>query len=132
MRTAFDSDVLIYAATPGHPLGERVWECLDEVDEGRFGAMLLLPELLVKPTQLTSTGELQGLTACLARLSLVPLTSEVAALSVSLGANYRLKAPDAIHLASAVQVGAERFVTNNRKDFGKEIVELKVIYPDEL
>ncbi|CAN5900794.1 hypothetical protein BH24DEI2_BH24DEI2_22350 [soil metagenome] len=66
------------------------------------------------------------MTACLARLELVPLSSEVAALSVSLGASYRLKAPDAIHLASAVHVGVDRFVTNNRKDFGKEIVELTV------
>jgi len=132
VRTAFDSDVLIYAATPGHPLGEPVWAALGDTDGGRFGATLLLVELLIKPTQPADKAELQALTACLARLTLVPLTGEIAALAVSLAAHYRLKAPDAIHLASAVQVGAERFVTNNRKDFASEISELEVVHPDEM
>ena len=53
---AFDADVLIYAAVPEHPLGQRVRALfpLEPVDEtgltAGVGSVLLLPELLSKPT----------------------------------------------------------------------------------
>ena len=33
---------------------------------------------------------------------------------------------------SAVIAGADRFLTNNRKDFPKTIAEVEIVYPDEL
>ena len=68
----------------------------------------------------------------LARLTLIAPDVSTSYTAVTLGASYGLKALDALHLATAVQTGAERFVTNNRKDFGKAIVELTIVYPDEL
>lgn len=129
---AFDSDAIIYAATPSHPHGEAVWALLSIEGVARWGSHLLVPELLIKPTRNGDDDELQALAACLARLTLRPIDSQIAALSVSLGAAYGLKAPDAIHLASAVEAGAERFVTNNRRDFDKGIVELEVVFVSEL
>jgi hypothetical protein len=35
-------------------------------------------------------------------------------------------------LATAVKVGADRFLTNNTSDFPKSISEIDVTYPDEL
>jgi predicted nucleic acid-binding protein len=55
-----------------------------------------------------------------------------AAYSVDLAAKYTLRAADAIHLATAVLAGADRFITNNRKDFGHQIAELDITYPTEL
>ncbi|MCI2267141.1 hypothetical protein [Sediminivirga luteola] len=43
-----------------------------------------------------------------------------------------LRAADAAHLATAVVAGADRFVTNNRNDFPREISEIDIVYPDEL
>jgi predicted nucleic acid-binding protein len=39
---------------------------------------------------------------------------------------------DAIHLATAIQAGADAFVTNNIKDFDSEILELKILFPTNL
>ncbi len=39
---------------------------------------------------------------------------------------------DAVHLATAVGAGADRFLTNNRSDFPKSIAEIDITYPDEL
>ena len=52
---AFDSDVLIYAAAPGHPLGERVaalFPAHPPASHGPVvgvGSVLLLSEVLSKP-----------------------------------------------------------------------------------
>ena len=48
------------------------------------------------------------------------------------GAVHRLSAADAVHLATAVGAGADRFLTNNRRDFPRTIAEIAVVYPDEL
>jgi predicted nucleic acid-binding protein len=135
---AFDADVLIYAATPSHPLGERVAALfaddppLADAAPTGVGSVLLLPELLSKPTRDESEREIAALSALLARLELRQLDLPTARLATALGATYRLNAADAVHLATAVQVGADRFVTNNTKDFKKSISEITVTYPSEL
>ena len=52
--------------------------------------------------------------------------------ATSLAAAHRLRAGDALHLATAVVAGADRFITNNRRDFGPSITEIEVVYPDAL
>jgi predicted nucleic acid-binding protein len=131
---AFDADVLIYAAVPGHPLGRRVLSLLaaDPQAPAGTGSTLLLPELLTKPLREGAQEELAALAAMLARLDLRPLDEAGAQLAVALGAAHGLGAADAVHLATAVATGAERFLTNNRRDFPQTITELAVTYPDEL
>jgi predicted nucleic acid-binding protein len=53
-------------------------------------------------------------------------------LAVALGADYHLRAAEAVHLATAVNAGADRFLTNNRRDFARSIAEIDVAYPDDL
>lgn len=48
----------------------------------------------------------------------VPLSSSIAQLAAQLRAQYRLKLPDAIQLASALDIGAAALVTHDR-DFSK-------------
>jgi hypothetical protein len=43
-----------------------------------------------------------------------------------------LRAADSIHLATAVTMGAHRFITNNSKDFGAYIEEIDVTFPADL
>jgi hypothetical protein len=43
-----------------------------------------------------------------------------------------LKGAEATHLATAVVMGADRFITNNRRDFPKSIAEVDLVYPSEL
>lgn len=134
---AFDADVLIYAAVPGHPLGRRINAVLPAVPSKSdpvtaLGSLLLVTELLTKPTREGAGHELRALAAILARLELLPVDEATVDLSVALGASYHLKPIDAVHLATAVGAGADRFVTNNRKDFTLRISEIEVTYPDDL
>lgn len=135
MKLAFDADVLIYAAAPGHPIGQNVWNILQDPQRqgSLIGSVLLLPELLSKPTRLGLELEVGALLECLSRLDLVPVDASTASLAVDFGAVYKLKAPDAIHLASAVTGGADAFVTNNTKDFDPtSILEVRIVFPPEL
>jgi predicted nucleic acid-binding protein len=134
---AFDADVLIYAAVPHHDLGRRVRALLlaeAEAPEaiGGVGSVLLIPELLTKPKRAGSTVEYEELNILLSRLSLLPVDQATANLATTLGARYGLRAADAVHLATAVLAGADRFVTNNSADFPRTITEIEVIYPDDL
>lgn len=133
---AFDADVLIYAAQPGHPVGERVRALFESAAvDGRpagVGSVLLLPELLAKPLRDDASSEIDDLGQLLGLLHLRPVDEHTARTATVLAANYRLKAADAVHLATAIIAGADRFVTNNRRDFGRAIVEIDITYPDDL
>ena len=135
---AFDADVLIYAAVPDHPLGRRV-RALFPVQAtttsgavAGIGSVLLIPELLTKPLRDGAETELDALTALLGRLDLRPVDEAIAELATALGATHKLSAADAVHLATAVAAGADRFITNNSTDFTKTISEVAITYPDEL
>lgn len=135
---AFDADVLIYAAAPGHALGRRVRNLFPTQATTTTGAVagvgsvLLVPELLSKPLRDGAISEVEALAALLGRLELRPVDEALAALAATLGSTHRLRAADAVHLATAVAAGAERFITNNASDFPKTITEIEVTYPDEL
>jgi predicted nucleic acid-binding protein len=135
---AFDADVLIYAAVADHPLGTPVRALFPtEPVEGTgivagIGSVLLLPELLTKPLREGAVEELDELGALLARLDLRPVDEATAELATVLGAAYRLRAADAVHLATAVNAGADRFITNNAADFPKSISEIDITCPGDL
>lgn len=125
---AFDADVMIYAASPSHPHGPRLRDLL--LGEGCTGSVLLLPEVLSKPLRDGADGdEAQELLALLARLELRPVDMETAQLATTIAAAHRLRAADAVHLATAVLAGADRFVTNNRRDFPTSLPGVAITYP---
>ena len=129
---AFDADVLIYAAVPGHPLGEQVAALFRSVAPATvagISSVLLLPEVLAKPLRDDATDEVRILAALLARLDLRPVDRATAELATALSSRYRLKAADATHLAAAVGMGANRFITNNKRDFPPTITEIQLTYP---
>ena len=76
---AYDADVLIYAAAADHPLGQRIAKVLASRPRSRLetpiavGSVLLLPELLSKPTREGRDDELLALAAILGRIDLRPL-----------------------------------------------------------
>ena len=69
------------------------------------------------------------LAGLLGRLDLRPADLATAELATSLSARYKLKAADATHLATAVIVGADRFITSNQRDFPQTITEIDITYP---
>jgi predicted nucleic acid-binding protein len=135
---AFDADVLIYAGIPDHPLGRRVAALFSVVPVGSavrragVGSVLLVPELLSKPLRDGDTAAVTTLSGFLARLDLRPADQAVTVRAAVLGAQYKLRAPDATHLATAIGMGAHRFITNNSKDFDKSIKEIEITLPADL
>jgi predicted nucleic acid-binding protein len=128
----FDADVLIYAAVPGHPLGRRVAALFKAAEAGALagaGSVLLLPEMLGKPLRDGSPDEVRALTGLLGRLDLRPVDRATAELATALSSRYRLRAADATHLATAVGLGADRFITNNQRDFPASVTEIDITYP---
>jgi predicted nucleic acid-binding protein len=135
VKLAFDADVLIYAAQTIHAYGPDIRALLENsnLDGLRSGSLLLLPELLSKPMRMGWQAELDALTDILATLELTPMDASVAALAAQFGAAYKLKAPDAVHLASAVSVGADALITNNSRDFDPAVIlEIQVVFPADL
>jgi predicted nucleic acid-binding protein len=135
---AFDADVLIYAAVPRHELGRRVraWFPLEAVETtgvvAGIGSVLLLTEILASPLRDRATDELAEFGALLGRLDLCPTDEATAELATALAATYRLRAADAVHLATAVGAGADRVLTNNKRDFAQTITEIDITHPSDL
>jgi predicted nucleic acid-binding protein len=131
----FDADVLIYAAVPGHALGRRVAALFDAAARGALagaGSVLLLPEVLGRPIRDGAAGEVRVLAAFLSRLDLRPVDRATAELATALCGRHRLRAADATHLATAIGIGADRFITNNRRDFPASISDVAITYPEDL
>jgi predicted nucleic acid-binding protein len=135
---AFDADVLIYAAVTGHPLGRRIRALFPRGvtaatgEVAGIGSVLLIPELLTKPMREGADSELEALAVLLGRLDLRLVDEATAQLAAALGAAYGLRAADAVHLATAVAAGADRFITNNTSDFSRGITEVEITYPGDL
>jgi len=132
---AFDADVLIYAADARNEMGARIRRLFTtaapDADVG-VGSVLLVPEVLTLPIRLGASDEVGALSGLLGRLDLRSVDEATASYAASLGAAYGLRAADAIHLATAASAGADRFITNNRRDFPTSIREIDVTYPDDL
>lgn len=133
--TAFDADVLIYAAAQGHPVGDRVAPLFAdaETDVVGVGSVLLLTEVLAKPMRENpDSEEVLTLVGLLSRLDLHPLGEATARLGLVLAIEHGLRAADAAHLATAIAAGADKFLTNNHKDFPRDISEIEIVYPEQL
>ena len=115
-------------------MGVRIRKLFTDSDSDTvgLGSMLLVPEVLIKPTRLGAAEEVADLRRLLGRLDLRPVNNALSEVAVELAARYALKTVDAVHLATAVLAGADRFITNNRRNFTKHIAEIDVTYPDEL
>ncbi len=105
---------VIVDTADAHPerLGER-----DAVSLGR--PLPAYPPFVyqVPPIWEQAVNEVTTLAALLSRLDLLPVDQATGDLAVALGARYGLKAVDGVHLATAVGSGADRFLTNNERDF---------------
>ena len=136
MTIAFDADVMIYAAQKGHSLGKPVSALFSAAPQSGIvgtGSVLLLAEVLAKPMRDDpESDETLALASLLSRLELWPLDEPAARLALGLAVGCGWRVADATHLATAVAAGADRFLTNNHKDFPKTITEIDVIYPHDL
>ena len=117
----FDTNIFIYLLEHHSDLGEVclsiVQSAVDKELDGYSGD-LVLAELLVKPLKdnnARAVKAVKDLFLIETRIELLPhkrSTFETAAL---LCANYKIKLPDALHIATAIENHIEVFLTNDRE-----------------
>jgi predicted nucleic acid-binding protein len=73
-----------------------------------------LAEVLTGPFKAGQTALAKRYEAALGAYQVVPLSAAVASLAAQLRVQYRLKLPDAVQLALALQIGAAALVTHDR------------------
>jgi predicted nucleic acid-binding protein len=73
-----------------------------------------LAEVLTGPFKAGQTALAKRYETALGAYQVVPLSAAVASLAAQLRGQYRLKLPDAVQLASALQIGASALVTHDR------------------
>lgn len=126
---AFDADIVIYASKQD-PRGDMLVAALDAALDtpAGIGSTLLLCETFLPGVDVAREPRI---TEILSGLELRPVDSRVAELAARLRGLYRLKTPDAVHLATALESGSDRFVTGNSRDFAG-IREIEIVHPPDV
>ena len=105
-----------------HPVfAPRFTGLFEAAERGRLQLALTtvtLAEVLTGPFNAKQTALAKRYEKALGRYHLVSMSAQVAATAAQLRVQYRLKLPDAVQLASALDIGATALVTHDR-DFSK-------------
>jgi predicted nucleic acid-binding protein len=102
-----------------------------DADKGNLQLALssiTLAEVLTGPWQARKPALAKRYEKALSQYQVVPVSGSIAALAAQLRAQYRLKLPDSIQLATALEIGAHALVTHDR-DFSR-VKDLPVLMGD--
>jgi len=130
-RVLLDTSVWIYHFEQHPQFGEVATKVISDLEAGKFHGIaseLTLAELLVRPLQLGRqdvADEYELLLSHFPNLKLAPVSRDILLESASLRAQYKLRTPDAILLATALKERATAVVTNDVA--WKKIADIKVI-----
>jgi uncharacterized protein len=128
---ALDTSVWIYHLEGSATYARPADAVLEAVSAGRVEAVaseLVLMELLVAPLKKSVpdvADEIEMTLSHFPNLQLVPVTRDVLLGAAKIRAQYGLRTPDAIMIATAIESGATLAVTND--DAWRKVRELKVM-----
>ena len=114
-----DTAVWIYHFEHHARFGSAAGKVIESLEAGRFRGVsseLTLLELTVRPLQLGRqdvADDYELLLSHFPNLELAPATREILLLAAGLRARHRLRTPDAIQVATAIQSGATLAITND-------------------
>ena len=115
------------------PLTFSIFENLEKGNFNGFTSILTLLEILVKPKKennLLLTERYKLLFETFPNLQVKTLNENIADIASSLRANYNINTPDAIQIATSLEVKADIFITNDATL--KKISEIKVLLLSEM
>lgn len=118
-RVGLDTAVLIYYVEPESPFSSAARQVLTAIRSGNVVAVastILLSELTVLPYRQHHyhlAARYETTVVGFPNLDIVPVERETARFAARIRAEYGFRLPDAIHLATAVQHGADTFITND-------------------
>lgn len=128
-----DTMVVIYHFEGGSELAGPAGELLRSAESGQcrlVTSVLARLETLVVPTRHGHEPLLRHYRSffdLFPNLELVPVDEAIADLAAELRATLNLRTPDALHLATALQRGANAFVTEDQRHFPDAVEGLRVI-----
>jgi len=121
---ALDSAPLIYFIEQRKPYVDLLRPVFRAVEDGQFSivtSVVTLLEVMVQPIRNGDEAlakDYQDILLHGANIKVIPVTITIAQVAAELRAESRLKTPDAVHLATALEHQAAAFLTNDR-DFGE-------------
>ncbi len=132
---ALDSAPLIYYIEEEPRYLSLLTPIVDAIDEGRitcYASTIVLLEVLVKPLREHDEALAREYQETLlhSRLRLVTVTATIAQEAARLRARYRLKTPDAIHIATALVHRVDALLTN--EPAWKRVKEVPIVVLEEL
>lgn len=132
-RLAIDSMVLIYHFEDHPRFGASAASLLHAAEEDRCRivvSVLARLEVLVAPKRQGREDlcrRYREMFEGFPNLTVVAVDAEVVELAADLRAEHALRTPDAIHLATALHLAADAFVTEDRRHFPDEIRGLPIL-----
>jgi len=126
-----DTMVFIYHFEENRVYSPLTFSIFESLEKGNFNgitSILTLLEILVKPKRennLILTERYKILFETFPNLQVKTLNENIADIASSLRANYNINTPDAIQVATSLEVQADVFITNDSSL--KKITEIKVL-----
>ena len=118
-RVLIDTSIWIYHLEQHERLARHAGRAIESMEDGKFRGItseLTLLELTVKPLQLGRqdvADDYEVLLGYLPNLQLEPISRSILLNAAGIRARYRLRTPDAIQIATGLEVGATLAITND-------------------
>lgn len=112
---------------------DAIIEAIQDKPIEAISSVITLTEVLTHPFKLGDTRleqEYRDILLNSEEFRLLPVTSRIAEAAADLRARYNLRTPDALHVATGIDVGCDVFLTNDRGI--KPVTEIVVLVLDEL
>lgn len=129
-KIGLDTQILIYYLEDNKEYAQRVEDILLKIRQGSYHAVFSiigLIELLTGPKQqqrFNLAADYQQTFIHFPNLEIKPVTFALVEIASDLRAKYKLTTPDAIHVATAIDFGADKFITNDINF--KKVKEIKI------
>ncbi len=136
-RIGFDTPPFIYFVEQNPKYLAVAREVFRQVDIGAilgFTGMISLAEVLVKPKSVGNKGletAYQDVLLHSRNLTIVSIDAAVAERAAELRSRYKIKLPDALQVASALENGCDVFLSNDSTDL-RRITEITMLFLDGL
>ena len=111
----------------------EIFTRLTNGDFRAYSSVITLTEVLVQPLRQNNqilTGEYRNLLYNGINFKLLSINSSIAETAARLRAQYNLRTPDALQIATALENGCDAFLCNDKNL--KRVTELKILILDEI
>lgn len=132
----FDTSPFIYFIERHPNYVELMREIIRRIDVGSiagYSSAVTLTEVLTKPKQAGDTvveNAYRTLLLGSRNFTILPIDTAIADSAADLRARYRLRTPDALQLAAAIQAGCQAFITND--GLLRRVADIRILVLSEL